>query len=153
MPPSSSTCAPKLLTTPSSLLSRESSSLSGGFLAFLGALPGPGKMHSIPCFVQFEHGFFLSQRTFLRRHVTQLRGFSCMVEPVRLCPRGLVGSSLLPVGDLGVLVSSEAAGVNSGMLSDELRSHSKFNHCAQYHCAKGVWGPLRHPKVQVPLVH
>lgn len=33
-------------------------------------------MHSIPALVQFEHGFRLLQRTFLRRQVVQLRGLS-----------------------------------------------------------------------------
>jgi hypothetical protein len=37
-------------------------------------------MHSIPAFVQLEHGCFLSHRTFLRRHVTQLLGFRCGAE-------------------------------------------------------------------------
>ena len=34
-------------------------------------------MHSIPALLQFEHGFLLLHRTFLRRQVTQLREFSC----------------------------------------------------------------------------
>src|SRR5271168_3333467 len=74
VPLSSSTCAPKLCMTPSSFFSLASSSASCGFLVFLFALPGPGKTHSMPALLQFVHeGWILSQRTFLRRHVTQLR--------------------------------------------------------------------------------
>src|ERR1700677_2795629 len=72
--PSSSTWAPRLCTTPSSLLNRASSSVSGGFLLFRGARPGPGKIHSICAFVQFPQlGCTLSHLTFRLRHVTQDR--------------------------------------------------------------------------------
>ena len=74
MTPFSSTWAPRLWTTPSSLRNLASNSASGGFLDFLGARPGPGNTHSIPALTQFAHGFSLSHLTFRRRHVTQLRG-------------------------------------------------------------------------------
>ncbi len=73
--PLSSTCAPRLWTTPSSLLNRARSSASGAFLDLRGALPGAGKTHSIPALTQLAHGFSLLHRTLRRRHVTQLRGF------------------------------------------------------------------------------
>ena len=63
------------LTTPSSLLSLASSSVSGGFLLLLGALPGPGNTHSIPALLQLIHGCRLSQRTFLFLQVTHDLGF------------------------------------------------------------------------------
>lgn len=59
--------------TPSRRLSRESSSASCGRFDLRGARPGGGKTHSIPALMQFEQGDRLLHRTFLRRHVTQLR--------------------------------------------------------------------------------
>lgn len=87
----SSTCAFKLWTTPSKRRNLSMSSPSGGFLLFLGARPGPGKMHSIFARVQFEHGCFLSHFTLRRRHVTQERGFGAELAPLvlslRFCTR------------------------------------------------------------------
>ena len=37
-------------------------------------------MHSLPALVQFEHGLFLSHRTFLLLHVVHDFGFKCEVE-------------------------------------------------------------------------
>ena len=65
-----------LCTTPSNRLSRANNSASGGFLLRLGALPGPGNTHSIPCLLQLEHGCRLSQRTFRFLHVVHDRGFN-----------------------------------------------------------------------------
>jgi hypothetical protein len=77
--PSSSTCAPRLCTTPSSRLRRASSSVSGGFLLLRGARPGPGNMHSMCAFVQLpQEGWTLSQRTFRLRQVTQERMLSVL---------------------------------------------------------------------------
>ena len=45
--------------------------MSGGFLLRLGALPGPGKIHSIAALLQFEHGCLLSHFTFRFLHVMQ----------------------------------------------------------------------------------
>src|SRR6187402_1688491 len=75
--PFSSTWAPRLWTTPSNFRSRDNNSASGAFLDLRGALPGPGKTHSIPALTQFAHGLCLLHLTFLRRQVTQLRGFRC----------------------------------------------------------------------------
>ena len=49
---------------------------SPSFLAFLGALPGAGKTHSICARLQFLHGFVLSHFTLRFLQVTQLRGLS-----------------------------------------------------------------------------
>ena len=49
-PSSSSTCTPRLCTTPSSLRRRARSSPSGGFRGLRGALPGAGKMQSMCAF-------------------------------------------------------------------------------------------------------
>lgn len=65
----------RLRTTPSSLLSLAISSASCGFLLRLGALPGPGKIHTLPVFKQLAQGFFLSHRTFLFLQVVQDLGF------------------------------------------------------------------------------
>jgi hypothetical protein len=73
------TSTPMPLTTPSSLRNRSNSSLSRpspSFLAFLGALPGLGKTHSICARLQLLHGCVLSHLTFLLLQVTQLRGFN-----------------------------------------------------------------------------
>lgn len=43
--------------------------------AHLGLRSGVGKMQAIPAWRQFEQGDSLSHRTFLCRHVTQLRRF------------------------------------------------------------------------------
>lgn len=50
--------------------------MSGGFLLRLGALPGPGKTHSIAALLQFEHGCRLSHLTFRFLQVTHDREFS-----------------------------------------------------------------------------
>ena len=73
-PPFSSTCAPRLVTTPSSFFNLASNSASGGLRLLRGARPGPGKTHSMPALVQLLHGSCLLHLTFRRRHVTQLRG-------------------------------------------------------------------------------
>ena len=65
---------------PSRRLNRESNSGSCCRLCLRGALPGAGKTHSIPALIQFEHGDRLLQRTFLRRHVTQLCEFKCSCD-------------------------------------------------------------------------
>lgn len=57
--------------------------MSGGFLLRRGALPGPGKMHSIPALLQLMHGCCLSHRTFLFLQVTQDLGFKEL--PAAMC--------------------------------------------------------------------
>src|SRR4051794_31743299 len=115
VPLSSSICAPKLCMTPSSFFSLASSSASCGFLGFLFALPGPGKTHSIPALLQFVHeGWILSQRTFLRRHVTQLRWLR-WAESDRAGCLGLV-LPLLVSGVFFTSTESEPAGVDSDIL-------------------------------------
>jgi hypothetical protein len=75
-------------------------------------------MHSIPALLQFVHeGWILSQRTFLRRHVTQLRWLMAAerIESERPGCWGLVMPSL----DSGVFFTStgsEPAGVDSDIL-------------------------------------
>ena len=54
--------------------------MSGGFLVRRGALPGPGKTHSMPALLQFEHGCLLSHLTLRRLQVVHDRGFSGAAE-------------------------------------------------------------------------
>ena len=68
--------------------------MSGGFLLRLGALPGPGKMHSIAALLQFEHGCLLSHLTFLFLHVTQDRELRLLEAGESDCLRWLDDCSL-----------------------------------------------------------
>jgi hypothetical protein len=108
--PCSSTCAPRLWTTPSSLRSRASNSASGGFLDFRGARPGPGKTHSIAALTQLAHGFSLLHLTLRRRHVTQLRGFkrgavAVFVVAASALPSPFTGAAEGAEGDEGAASS------------------------------------------------
>ena len=91
---------PKLCTTPSNLRSLANSSVSGGFLLRLGALPGPGNTHSIAALLQFEHGCLLSHLTFLFLHVVHDLAFkpeeplAALLAGGELCFPLVVGGSL-----------------------------------------------------------
>lgn len=62
--------------TPSSRLSRDISSPSGGLRGLLFALSGAGKIHCTLALAQLEHGYCLLHRTLRRRHITHDRGFN-----------------------------------------------------------------------------
>lgn len=108
----SSTCAFRLCTTPSSRRNLSMSSPSGGFLLFRGARPGPGNTHSILARAQFEHGCFLSHLTFLRRHVTQERGFGVGAPEAPL---------MLPFGFWTRSLAAAVCRISSDMATWELR--------------------------------
>jgi hypothetical protein len=114
---SSSTCTPKLCTTPSSRRRRASSSPSGGFRGLLGALPGAGKIQSICAFWQLAHGYRLSQRTFLRRQVTHDRGFSAGPAPPPVADEGVEVEAGFVCGgpDVLILAGLPCASVCSAM--------------------------------------
>lgn len=84
--------------TPSSRLSLDSSSPSGGLRGRLFARSGAGNMHCTFALAQFEHGYCLLQRTLRRRHIMHDRGLSaglpCGAEDVALVgvELGLSGS-------------------------------------------------------------
>ena len=92
---------PKLCTTPSNLRSLANSSVSGGFLLRLGALPGPGNTHSIAALLQFEHGCLLSHLTFLFLHVVHDLAFKPEEPLVALLAGGVLWFPLLVGGSLG----------------------------------------------------
>ena len=102
---------PKLCTTPSNLRSLANSSVSGGFRLRLGALPGPGKTHSIAALLQFEHGCRLSHLTFLFRQVVHDLAFK-PEEPLAALLAG--GEFCFPLVVGGSLVSRLLCGLRVG---------------------------------------